>query len=379
MNDILQKSYLNWTKEELITELQEIASQNDGKVSRDWVRKNTNIPEASYKHFFGNWNTYMQRAGLKPTRHENRVQNAIAKHASNTLIQEWSEERRSYGGSYLVPHGGRYQKIMACSDLHDIELDPFFERVWLDTVRRVQPDIIVFDGDLFDCPEFGKYPVHPRDWNAAGRITRIHDFFRSTREVAPDAQIDFIEGNHEFRLVKHILLEAPGLGDVMGRIHNWTIPDILGLPQFKINYIGVAELTGHADAQTKRDIHENNYKTYFDCVLAHHFPSGKKFAMPGFNGHHHKHEVSSLFNLHYGAYEWHQMGTGHKRNASYTNGSIWNNGFLIISVDTENKRPLFDYVTVGDTFSMSGGVFYDRQPEEFYPALTRELTGRFSS
>jgi hypothetical protein len=98
--------------------------------------------------------------------------------------------------------------------------------------------------------------------------------------------------------------------------------------------------------------------------------------MPGFNGHHHRHIVWSEHNAHFGSYEWHQMGAGHVRDAPYCDGSKWNNGFLVIMADTQTRDVVFDYTTVGSTFSLSAGRMYARQVEEFYPALVKELDMR---
>lgn len=368
-----EKTRHGYTRQELIDQLRNLNDQYPGKVTRHLVRTQTDIFEPAYLDWFGNFSEYVRQSGLKETRYTTKINSQVARNASVEVMKTLGDERKSYGSRYLRDHGGRYRTMMACSDLHDKEIDPFFHRVWISTVKMIQPDNIVYDGDIFDCPEFGRFDQHPRDWDAAGRIKFMHNFFHDTRNAAPDAQVDFIEGNHEGRLIKHIFSESPGIADIMGRVHEWTIPKIFGLDQFEMNYIGQAELTAHTDAALKREVYEKNYKRYYGCVLAHHFPKGKSFGMPGFNGHHHKHEVTSLRNAHYGAYEWHQMGTGHKRNASYTDGSIWNNGFLIINVDVEKRRPIFDYVYVGDTMAVAGGTFYYRQPEEYYPALVNEM------
>ena len=86
--------------------------------------------------------------------------------------------------------------------------------------------------------------------------------------------------------------------------------------------------------------------------------------------------VWTEYNAKMGSYEWHQMGGGHVRDASYTDGAKWNNGFLIVNVDTRYQSVNFDYTYVGETMSVSGGTWYYRNKSEFYPALREEMDKR---
>ena len=92
--------------------------------------------------------------------------------------------------------------------------------------------------------------------------------------------------------------------------------------------------------------------------------------------HHHRHIVWTENNARFGSYEWHQLGAGHVRDAVYCDGTKWNNGFIIANVDTQTESVAFDYTYVGDTFAVSGGTWYYREPGEFYPALEKELDFR---
>jgi len=44
--------------------------------------------------------------------------------------------------------------------------------------------------------------------------------------------------------------------------------------------------------------------------------------------------------------------------------------------DTGTRDVVFDYCSVGATFSLAAGRMYARQEEEFYPALIKELDMR---
>lgn len=119
-----------------------------------------------------------------------------------------------------------------------------------------------------------------------------------------------------------------------------------------------------------------NYKVYWKTVLAHHFPHARDKGMPGFNGHHHQHQVFSGYTTRMGSYEWHQLGGGQQRAVSYCDASKWSNGFLICNVDTHSESVVFDYTDIGSTFAVSGGTWYYREEHEYYPALSKELNFR---
>lgn len=242
----------------------------------------------------------------------------------------------------------------------------------IDTATRAQPDVIVLNGDIFDLPEFGKYTIDPREWDVVSRIKFAHDnILKPLREACPEAQIDFIEGNHEARLLRHLADETPALRAVLSDLHGFTVSKLLGLDEFQINYIAKADLA----AWSKRDFDKelaNNYKVYWDTVVCHHFPHARNMGLPGVNGHHHRHIVWSAFSPVYGPYEWHQLGCGHKRSASYCEGENWHMGFALVNVDTETRSTAFDYVSVTD-FAVAGGKWHYRTDSERYASVTKPL------
>lgn len=354
----------HWGPQECIDELRRIAKIDEDKVvTRNYFRTHSNISESTWNRYFGTFLEFKRQAGITLSRQQHQLERHIAKHASVDHYRQLNIERQDWNDAYIRDNGKRFKTILTCSDLHDIEIDPFYLRVLIDTAERVQPDVIALVGDIFDLPEFGKYGVDPREWDVVGRIKFAHDnILGPLREVCPDAQIDFIEGNHEARLLRQLADATPALRAVLSDLHGFTVSKLLGLEQFEINYIAKADLA----AFTKRDFEKelsSNYKVYWDTVLCHHFPHARNMGLPGVNGHHHKHLVWSEFNPVYGAYEWHQLGAGHRRSASYCEGERWHNGFALINVDTQTRSTVFDYISVTD-FAVSGGKWYARAPSE---------------
>ena len=352
------------TREDCIANLVAMVEREPEKViSRNYYRVHGKYAESVWSAWAGTFSEFKRQAGIVLSRQQHAMEKAIAKHASVDHYRALAIERADYGDKYVRENSHRFKTILTCSDIHDVEADPFYLRVLIDTARRVQPDVISFVGDIFDLPEFGKYGVDPREWDVVGRIKFAHEhIFKPLREACPNTQFDFIEGNHEARLLRQLADATPALRAVLSDLHGFTVGKLLGLDQFEINYIAKADLA----AWTKRDFEKelgNNYKVYWDTVICHHFPHARNMGLPGVNGHHHSHQVWSMFSPVFGAYEWHQMGAGHKRSASYCEGEKWHNGFALINVDTHTKATNFDYVSITD-FAIAGGMWYFRNPSE---------------
>lgn len=337
-------------------------------ISRNYFRNNSGIKESTWNRHFGTFEEFKRQAGIILGRGAHRLELHLAKHASADVYRTLSEERRTYKDRYDKPTDGRWKTILAFTDVHDVDCDPFTLRVLLDTAKRLDHviDTVCIGGDLFDLPEFGRFTQDPRDWDVVGRIKFVHDKVLSPlRAALPNQQIDLIEGNHEARLLRHLGDATPALKAVLSDLHGFTVSRLFGLDEWEINYVANGDLAARSWSETEhKKEYMRNWKIYYDCVIAHHFPQGRQKGFPGFHGHHHKHRVWSEDSPLFGAYEWHQLGALHVPMASYTDGEKWNNGFALIHVDTVSKAVQFEYIPVGNSFAVSAGKFYERTEEE---------------
>ncbi len=359
------------TKDECIEELWRLVKENpDSIISRNYFRVNSSLAESSWNRFFGTWHEFKRQAGIVLTRHAHRLEMDIAKHASVDIQRDMNREKGQWEGAYRKPSGKRFQSVLVISDLHDVNCDEFVRRVFLETANRLQPEKIVLNGDCFDCPEFSRFTQDPREFQLIERIKWVHAFLSDIREICPDTEIIFIEGNHEARLLKHMAEATQGLKVILSDLHGFTVPKLLGLDRFEVNFIARADLT----AWTERDIRQQlrkNYVVLWDSVLFGHFPEQRQMGYPGANGHCHKHIVWAAYNPSFGPFEWHQTGCGHVREASYMAGEGWSNGFLIGHVDTANKRTQFEYVDLSHPHAFVGGKWYERSEDEAVLDLVR--------
>lgn len=113
-----------------------------------------------------------------------------------------------------------------------------------------QPDIRVYDGDINDC-----YPISTFSKNPSRKF-RLNDEFQLTRnildehdEINPQADKYWLDGNHEDRIYRLLMADAPevfGLKDSNGN-ELVTIPRILGLEEREftyLNYRSMLEIEG---------------------------------------------------------------------------------------------------------------------------------------
>lgn len=352
------------TKQDCIDELRRVAASSElDNITRNYFREHSNVPDRTWESYFGNFNEFKKQADLIPSRHAQKIISQIARHASVDKFREFNAEKVGYDEKYLRDSDKVFQTVLICSDVHDILCDPFYVRMFLETTRRVQPERIILNGDIFDLTEFSMYTVDPREFDVLKRINWVHKFIEQIRESAPDAQIDFNSGNHEHRLLKHLADASPGLLTLLSDLHGFTVSSLLGLDKYQINFVSKDDLSAFSPRDIKNE-YMKNYLIVNEQLLFHHFPEGRKLGMAGANGHHHKFIVDSMYNPTFGPYQWIQTGCGHARKANYCDASKWNNGFLLFHMNTKTKRSQPEYIDTTQDFCMIGGMLYHRTEEE---------------
>lgn len=360
MKDIL------WTKEQCIAALNDLVEEYPDKpITRDFFRKNSDCPEYQYLRYFGSFGEFKIQAGHDFTSGQTKLLSAITKHASKDKLRELNVEKREYEGRYLKPFNNKYQTVITAGDIHSRLCDPFFRRVFIDTIARIKPEVIVLLGDIWDAYEFSNFTKDPRKCDVIADIKWVHQFLEDIREASPDSEINMIEGNHCYRLLRHLTEATPYIKILLSDLHGMSVSTLLGLDKYEVNYIARADLTVFRETDIKKEL-ASNYLIKWDCLLFHHFPEGKKLSMPGLNGHNHKHICTPLYNPIYGSYEWHQLGAGCVRNAEYCQAEKWSVGFMISHTDTQNKRTQFEYIDLTHDFSVIGGKWYERNEDELY-------------
>lgn len=370
--------YEEWTEEDCLESLRKLDREHEGKdITRIFYRTRTEVSDSTWNRYFGTFLEFKRQANLILSRDQHKVERQLAKHVSVDHYRELND-RHDYHSRYLRHTDKKHKIVMGASDLHDQEVDPFYLRCLIAAAKMIQPDIINLSGDIFDLPEFGKYAVDPRDWDVVGRIRFVHkNILEPLREAAPNAQIDFVEGNHEYRLLRHLADATPALRAVLSDLHGMTVPKLLGLDAYEINYISRADLGAFSEADKKKEIGKS-YVIYDDALLVHHHPHAREWGLAGWNGHHHSWQVWHQKNVLNGSYQWMQLGCGHMLKASYTEGEFWTSGFTVAHLNTESKSTTFEYINVTD-MAVIGGMFLYREPDEMVGYYAKHSSGDRSS
>lgn len=352
------------TEAECIAEMQRIASANPDKfLSRNFFRVHSRLAESAWTRWFGTFQEFKKGANITPSRHVQNHEKHIAKHASTAAYRALNAERRDWAERFQAPAGDRFQTHVVATDIHDHECDPFFRRVLVDVCRRAAPSRLILGGDTFDLAEFGKYSVDPRSWDVVGRIRWVHGFLAELRQVIPNARLDMLEGNHEYRLLRHLAEASPAMQAVLADLHGFTVPRLLGLSEFEVNYHARGDLAAFYQKDIQTEVRKN-YLIVDGTYIVHHFPEGMRMGLPGMHGHHHKHIVWPHYSPDRGSFEWHQLGCGHKRQASYCAGERWANGFALVHLDTERHHCAIEYVDLSFGHACVAGKWYFRSADE---------------
>ena len=129
----------------------------------------------------------------------------------------------------------------------DGELEPTHDEgainIALSICKDVNPDKVALVGDNLDLPELGKYRLSPAfQQTTQASIDRATEICAAVREAAPNAEIQWLAGNHEERLTNFMLDNAmAAFGIKQGnRPNTWpvlSIPNLCRLDDYNIEYL----------------------------------------------------------------------------------------------------------------------------------------------
>lgn len=339
-------------------------------ASRQRYRQLGHFPESLVEDFFGNHSEFLRAADLQDTRTTSRVKNKAARLHTHQQVARYAKK-------HVLKWVGRHQKAKGrrrhieaifASDFHSEQSDPFALDVLEQAVRTVSPDHLVLGGDIFDFPQVSshrKLPGHFHlnlqqeiDWGKQNILRRF-------REAAPSAQIDFIIGNHEYRLVNYIADCAPA----MASLNSIDFNQLFGLDELEINLVCRSSFLAPYSKGRKRDIAEN-WSVIGGCWVVTHGTSIarwaaaseiERFRMSGTSGHTHRPQWVTDNSLGTGPVSWMSapMMAGFGVGRDYVpNPSAWNMGFVHASVFPEKGLVHQQPVTIFDHWAVFSGQSY---------------------
>lgn len=111
-------------------------------------------------------------------------------------------------------------------------------------VRELQPDRVVMLGDMVDFPAQSRFDTHPsHNGRLQEQLDITHRMLAQVRADAPDAIIDYIPGNHEYRLTREIIQKNAELlgikrANAARELGVLTLDFLLRLDELEVNMAG---------------------------------------------------------------------------------------------------------------------------------------------
>lgn len=97
-------------------------------------------------------------------------------------------------------HARDFRLTVFLSDIHIPLADPFALRAARALIRDIQPDDVILGGDIADLESCSQHPGNPmKQPTLPAEVAAAQGLLDDVRSDAPDADITFLDGNHETR------------------------------------------------------------------------------------------------------------------------------------------------------------------------------------
>lgn len=204
---------------------EEITAANVGgrdtlSVSEEWLKaQGLEVPSGGMRWVYA---TVEQNSGDK--RHWLRVVPSATQGPAWPVVEQAPPVRLSVKPLRPVALDG-WQRAFVMPDIQigfrqlrdqqsgELYLDPFHDEsaiaCALAVLRVVRPHLVVFLGDCLDLPAQSKYVQEP-SWQLTTQdaINRFYRLLAEVRAMLPESRIVVLEGNHDLRLPKSIMVNA---------------------------------------------------------------------------------------------------------------------------------------------------------------------------
>lgn len=257
--------------------------------------------------------------------------------------------RSEYEDSPEIPSEALCETAVVISDLHyPFHLEPALTNVYK-LVEDLQPDTLVLNGDILDCYAISSFESDPRKPLLADEINGAKAIIQKLRNLAPNAKMHFIEGNHEDRLGR-LVSNNPGLYGL--EVLTW--PRLLGLPEMEIKYTGYKDhiiihndicithghrVSKHSGYSAKAHLLDYGYTN----VLHGHTHRMGNYNLTGVSGTRRAYEIGGLYD---------------RSQADYVVNPNWQNGFAVIrSIRGHHQVDLIEIHPDNGTFIFGNRVY----------------------
>lgn len=353
-------------------------------ASRRRYRELGNYSEELVTYIIGTWEEFKRQAKIEPTLAVKTVERNISKTLRAQQVMEYADENvKPWDGAYdRLNMNAAKITLQIGSDFHSKYLDPFARRVWLEVAKLVQPDGVRFNGDGPDFPQLSRHRQLPGHFalTVQDEIEIWRDFMADTRKVLPKADLKWILGNHDVRLITALAEAFP----IFASVKNVRFHELFDLDKLKVGLVARASFLNPSAQARKVDIAQN-WETLPDAegrpfwTTVHGFLHGKdapeahmrKFGTFGTNGHLHDERVVSGGSLATGVTRWYQTGCmawPRAVGAGYIPGPIeatgWGMQFIVVHLHPLTRHVQVEPVNIGEHFATFRDKLWSVTPAE---------------
>lgn len=270
---------------------------------------------------------------------------------------------------FLNETSNGHKLLIVAADFHDEFVDPFCLKLFLKTCKDRQPDYIALAGDVMDFYELSYFDKNP---SRIFRLQKQIDFVRNSiliplRKNCPHAQIDYLIGNHEFRLIKFLMSN----GQALASLRCLSLRNLLGLDELKINMRATQPFSEiNDDFYKNRVIYEDMYLvTHGSATQNNHAAKElERWSKSGCSAHvHHRQKAAHTPILAQSRttsereLDWISLGCMCKLSAGeeYMQDIVrWQQGFNIVHLFPDNNCHFNEYIEIKNGMAIVGGKQY---------------------
>ena len=317
---------------------------------------------------FGVWAEFQRNAGLASTLQTRTVLRNISKTSR-------AQDLAHYADEHVTPWNDAYTKLkigtkpftmLIASDFHSHFCNPFALRVMHDINKKYQPNAIRANGDLPDFPQLSTHRQFPGHFPMTVQDEidfSVNKVLRPLRKNNPKADIKYLLGNHDIRLITAIADHGP----MFASLRSMSFAELFKLDELKIGLVCRSNFLHLSARQRGVDIAQN-WETLFApdgrmlWTTVHGFLCGKdaprkhvrRFMTNGTNGHLHDRQAISEGSYSTGVLDWYQtpcMAHPAAVAAGYIHGPVefnaWSCGGLFVTIFPETAHVHGEFFKVG--------------------------------
>lgn len=226
------------------------------------------------------------------------------------------------------------KKVYVASDIHFPFQDDKAVEAFIEDCYLYQPNVIVLNGDLMDFYKLSRFSKDPKGRDPEEEIDMCREFLGDLRQACPNAEIYYTIGNHETRLTKYILDNAPY---IVGLVEN--VFDLLKVDEFGV--VGCSSLLVNDTFMFKHGTRLGN-KSGLSAMkeLEAHYLSGATG---------HTHRLAKFTTRKSGKrFVWFETGCLCTLDPEYMVQPDWQQGYVVIQFDSKGKLKESHIVEFGD-------------------------------